>query len=63
MRIVNYGSFTTDELFKRDVCNPVHPFHNELLEILQDDIFDCDDVNIFTIKHVREKALLLNKNK
>ena len=43
-RLQNLGAFTDEEFRRRAVHLPEHPLHEEFLEVIQDPIFTCQDV-------------------
>ncbi|HEX9060126.1 MAG TPA: radical SAM protein [Clostridia bacterium] len=45
----NWGSWSMEEYNENAVCNPVHPEHNEFLELLKNPIFDDPIVNLENI--------------
>jgi len=50
LKIINIGSFTSDEFVESDVCDPRHPEHQDFLEVLRDPTMRWPEADLYTVK-------------
>ena len=56
LKLVNIGSFTSDQLRENDVCNPLHPEYEDFLAVLRDPIMRWREAELFNVKPYLEIA-------
>ena len=57
IRLINIGSYDALKFEENDVCDPRHPQHPRLLEILRNPILGDPIVDMFTVKPLHDSAL------
>ena len=50
LKLINIGSFTTDQFVENNVCDPRHPEYQEFLAVLREPIMQSAEAELYTVK-------------